>query len=244
MGCGQSHAASIPAVVEIKSGKIGGRSVLITENRYVNVFMGVPYAKPPVGDLRFREPQETDKWEGIRRCLRHSPKAPQKEMIVERFIANHVPSSEDCLYLNIFAPTWSPPEKQANGFAVMVFIHGGAFAVHSSSFYGDIGICRSLCAKDIIVVTVQYRLGILGFAATGDDSCPANLGLRDQAFALRWIKEQIPIFKGDPDNITVAGQSAGGVCTDLLMLSPFSRGDLSVLQFSFSVQLRYFKHDD
>uniref|UniRef100_F1L1M9 Esterase n=1 Tax=Ascaris suum TaxID=6253 RepID=F1L1M9_ASCSU len=226
MGCSQSlpGRASIPQVVEIGSGKISGRSMLVDEGRSVNVFMGIPYAKPPVGILRFQEPQPADRWDGVRNCLRHSPKAPQKELLIERFIASHVASSEDCLYLNIFAPAWPPPQQQPNGFAVMVFIHGGAFAVHSSSFYGDIGICRSLCAKDIIVVTIQYRLGILGFAATGDNSCIANLGLRDQTFALQWIKKNIWVFKGDPDNITIAGQSAGGVCVDLLMLSPYSRG--------------------
>uniref|UniRef100_A0A915BMM7 Carboxylesterase type B domain-containing protein n=1 Tax=Parascaris univalens TaxID=6257 RepID=A0A915BMM7_PARUN len=215
--------ASIPQVVEIGSGKISGRSMPVDEGRFVNVFMGIPYAKPPVGILRFQEPQPADRWNGVRNCLRHSPKAPQKELLIERFIANRVASSEDCLYLNIFAPAWPPPHQQPNGFPVMVFIHGGAFAVHSSSFYGDIGICRSLCAKDIIVVTIQYRLGILGFAATGDRSCIANLGLRDQTFALQWIKKNIWVFKGDPDNITIAGQSAGGVCVDLLMLSPYSQ---------------------
>ncbi|VDM25133.1 unnamed protein product [Toxocara canis] len=223
MGCGQSRAgrASIPSILELECGKIRGKSFRIDEDRSVNVFMGIPYAKPPVGDLRFQEPQPADKWDGVLDCLHHSAKAPQKELFVERFIANHVPSNEDCLYLNVFAPAWPPP--QPNGFAVMVFIHGGAFAVHSSSFYGDIGICRCLCSKDVIVVTIQYRLGILGFAATGDSSCLANIGLRDQTFALRWIKDNIQAFNGDPENITVAGQSAGGVCTDLLTLSPYSR---------------------
>uniref|UniRef100_A0A915AVH1 Carboxylic ester hydrolase n=1 Tax=Parascaris univalens TaxID=6257 RepID=A0A915AVH1_PARUN len=154
----------------------------------------------------------------------HGPRAPQVDMLFER-LSNSVPKSEDCLYLNVFAPDWETPPDQENGRATLVWIHGGAFVIHSSASYGDYGICKYLCAKEVVVVTLQYRLGLFGFSATGDENCVSNLGLRDQTSALRWVKENISSFGGDPDNITVFGQSAGGVCADILALSPYSRGN-------------------
>lgn len=105
----------------------------------------------------------------------------------------------------------------------MVFIHGGGFAVHSSSNYGCATIARNLCTKDVVVVTINYRLGVLGFFTTGDDVCKGNLGLWDQTAALKWVQEHIASFRGDPNNVTIFGQSAGGASVDLLCLSPHSR---------------------
>uniref|UniRef100_A0A914EM43 Carboxylic ester hydrolase n=1 Tax=Acrobeloides nanus TaxID=290746 RepID=A0A914EM43_9BILA len=145
--------------------------------------------------------------------------------MLEKLFTHHinVPKSEDCLYLNVFAPSWKPKEDQPNGFAVMFWIHGGGFAVHSAAHYGDYGICKALCTKDVIVVTINYRLGFFGFLATGDEHAPGNYGLWDQTLALKWVKENISAFGGDPNNITVFGQSAGGMSTDILALSPHSR---------------------
>ncbi|KAH7731513.1 Protein Y71H2AM.13 [Aphelenchoides avenae] len=106
----------------------------------------------------------------------------------------------------------------------MVFIHGGAFVADSAIKYGDIGICTNLVgAHAVVVVTIQYRLGYLGFFSTGDDACDDNIGLWDMTMALQWVKEEICNFGGDPDNVTVFGQSAGGASVDLLAMSPESR---------------------
>lgn len=128
--------------------------------------------------------------------------------------------ASDCLYLNVFTPVWS----KGAPFPVMVFVHGGAFVADSAIKYGDIGICTHLvslaratplmclfkvAAHGVIVVTVQYRLGYLGFFSTADDACDDNVGLWDMTMALQWVKDQIPQFGGDPSNITVFGQSAG-----------------------------------
>ncbi|KAK6021643.1 hypothetical protein OSTOST_12680, partial [Ostertagia ostertagi] len=116
----------------------------------------------------------------------------------------------------------------------MVFIHGGGFVSDSSIKYGDVGICEHLvyynAPKDVVVVTIQYRLGLLGFLSTGDEHCPGNFALWDQTLALRWIQENITFFNGDPNNVTVMGQSAGGACVDLLSICPHSRGQ-SLEQF-------------
>uniref|UniRef100_A0A0N5ALG4 COesterase domain-containing protein n=1 Tax=Syphacia muris TaxID=451379 RepID=A0A0N5ALG4_9BILA len=159
----------------------------------------------------FQEPQPPKSWDNTRLCINHGPRGPQKGLFLERF-GPYIETNEDCLYLNVFAPQW---EFQLNSRPVMVFIHGGGFAVHSSANYGDLNI--------LIVVTIQYRLGLLGFCATGDENCVTNLGLRDQAMALKWVKDNISYFNGDPDNITLFGQSAGAASVDMLCLSPYTR---------------------
>ncbi|KAK6037401.1 Carboxylesterase, partial [Cooperia oncophora] len=126
-----------------------------------------------------------------------------------------------CLTLNVFSPRWAQDSKER--LAVMVWIHGGGFSIHSSSNYGDTSIARNLCAKDVIVVSVNYRLGPLGFFTTGDDVRRGYMGLWDQTLALRWVHDNISAFGGDPGNVTVFGQSAGGASADLLAISPHSR---------------------
>lgn len=106
----------------------------------------------------------------------------------------------------------------------MVFVHGGGFLIHSAANYGDWNICKNICYHDVIVCVIQYRLGLLGFLSTGDDSCPGNFGLWDQLDAFRWIHQNIKGFGGDPDNVTAFGQSAGAASVDLLSLSPYSKG--------------------
>ncbi|GMS90057.1 hypothetical protein PENTCL1PPCAC_12232, partial [Pristionchus entomophagus] len=220
MGTAQSSNILDSRVVETENGKVQGRRLINEGDRQVDTFQGIPFAKPPVGELRFKKPQPPDRWEGIFDARKWGPRAVQKDVFTFG-LWKAGPKSEDCLRLNVFAPCWEPPE---GGFAVMVFVHGGGFSMGDASVYGDRSICETLCLKDVIVVTIQYRLGYLGFWTTGDDACPANLGLWDQAAALQWIQANIAAFGGNKANITVMGQSAGGVSVDLLALSPHSSG--------------------
>ncbi|CAJ0565361.1 unnamed protein product, partial [Mesorhabditis spiculigera] len=185
------------------------------------MYLGIPFAEPPVGELRFKKPEPPSDWEGVRQCTRFGHRAPQSDFFWERWTLG-VGKSEDCLTLNVFAPTWSPPDNE-DGFAVMVFVHGGGFVIDSAVKYGDVGIARYLVRHDVVVVTIQYRLGLLGFFSTGDENCPGNNGLWDQTMALQWVQDNIHAFKGDPRRVTVFGQSAGGASVDLLTLSPHSR---------------------
>ena len=171
----------------------------------------------------------------MRVCQEFGHRCPHEELLLEK-LNSVADKGEDCLHLNVFTPDWSPESVgQPDGFAVMVFIHGGGFCVHSTSHYGDNGICeyvffliaflilifRVLCTKDVIVVTVNYRLGFFGFSA-GDD-IPSNVGLWDQTMALQWVRDNIHAFNGNPNNITIFGQSAGGASVDFLTLSPHSQ---------------------
>uniref|UniRef100_A0A915BSG5 Carboxylic ester hydrolase n=1 Tax=Parascaris univalens TaxID=6257 RepID=A0A915BSG5_PARUN len=209
-------------VIETNCGKIVGRIIAIDGGRIVHAFLGVPFAKPPVGELRFKKAVPPERWSDVRECTKHACRAPQEELLVEKIFLR-VPISEDCLYLNVFAPDWETPPEQSNGRPVMMWIHGGGFAVHSAAHYGDEGIAKNLCAKEVVVVTIQYRLGILGFSATGDSNSIPNLGLWDQMAALKWVKENIAAFGGDPNNVTLFGQSAGAASVDILSLSPYTR---------------------
>ncbi|VDN26037.1 unnamed protein product [Gongylonema pulchrum] len=235
-------------VVGTKYGLVEGVRLVDDGDCQIDAYLGIPFAKPPIGALRFKKPEPPDAWEGIRKTVKFGPRAPQKEFIWSRWMAA-VKTDEDCLYLNVFSPvpTAAAAENQfsvaclllviaitsneklnevlhQNGLAVMVFVHGGGFLIDSASKYGDIGICNNLCRHDVVVVTVQYRLGLLGFFCTGDEACPGNNGLWDQAMALKWVQDNISAFNGDPGRITVFGQSAGGACVDLLSLSPVTRG--------------------
>ncbi|XP_059172208.1 cholinesterase 1-like [Physella acuta] len=186
----------------------------------VEKFLGVPYARAPVGELRFEPPVPPERWQGIRPTQELSPACPQPRMGVE-YIQMHVPefnkTSEDCLYLNIFAPKVTDDRKRH---AVLVFIHGGSYQNGMGAMIDG----SHLAARDIVVVTFNYRLGPLGFLETNDDAFPGNLGLLDQLEALRWIQHNIHHFGGDPSRVTIDGHSAGGCSVGLLMLMPMAKG--------------------
>ncbi|GMR42888.1 hypothetical protein PMAYCL1PPCAC_13083, partial [Pristionchus mayeri] len=220
MGSSQSTSVPDSRIVETEYGKVQGRRLISEGDRQVDAFQGIPFAKAPVGELRFKKPQPPDRWDDIFDARKWGPRAVQKDVFTFGLWKSG-PKSEDCLRLNVFTPCWIPPE---GGFAVMVFVHGGGFAMGDASVYGDRSICETLCLKDVVVVTIQYRLGYLGFWTTGDAACPSNLGLWDQTAALQWIQLNIEAFGGNKDNVTVMGQSAGGVSVDLLAISPHSTG--------------------
>ncbi|GMS91542.1 hypothetical protein PENTCL1PPCAC_13717, partial [Pristionchus entomophagus] len=207
-------------IVETTHGKIQGRKLLYKGDKQVDAFQGIPFAKPPVGELRFKKPEVPEKWEGVKDTKTFGPRSivgPYFNWIVDRVLMGT--PSEDCLYLNVFTPCWKAPE---GGFPVMVFVHGGAFELGDAIAYGDIDLCENIVTRDVIFVTIQYRVGYLGFMTTGDAACPGNNGLWDQTLALRWVNENIEAFGGNKNNITLLGQSAGGASVDMLHLSPHS----------------------
>ncbi|CAB3402866.1 unnamed protein product [Caenorhabditis bovis] len=202
-------------------GPIEGRRLIYKGDRHVDAFQGIPYAAPPVGDLRFALPQAHEKWTSVRETKKFGNRGIQIDQEANKSKYEQFPQGEDNLSLNVFTPVWEPSSK--NGFPVLVFIHGGGFVIDSAVKYGDLSICKGLVMKDVVVVTVQYRLGFLGFWTTGDEEFPDNLALHDMTFALKWIRDNIAAFNGDAENITLMGQSAGGVSVDLLSISPVSR---------------------
>ncbi|UMM32901.1 hypothetical protein L5515_006560 [Caenorhabditis briggsae] len=146
---------------------------------------------------------------------------PPIEMI--KFHKDDIPDEANCLNLNVFAPRWESDEFKTSGRPVMVYVHGGGFELSAPRDYCHYSVSGTLPLKDVVVVTLNYRVGILGFFSTGDDLCRGNFGLWDQTLALKWIQNHIRSFGGDPNNVTVFGQSAGGVSVDMLSLSPHPR---------------------
>ncbi|CAI5664611.1 unnamed protein product [Oreochromis niloticus] len=192
----------------------------------VHAYLGVPFAKPPLGpSLRLAPPQPVEGWEGVRDATKKPPMCVQsKEVLLDlvdklgKLLADIPDISEDCLYLNIYTPA-----NRANNakLPVMVWIHGGGFALGSASIYDGSALAAY---QDVVVVLIQYRLGLLGFLSTGDEHIPGNFGLLDQVEALKWIQQHIHNFGGDPGLVTIFGESAGGVSVSLLLLSPLSDG--------------------
>uniref|UniRef100_A0A1I7UMT8 Carboxylic ester hydrolase n=1 Tax=Caenorhabditis tropicalis TaxID=1561998 RepID=A0A1I7UMT8_9PELO len=189
----------------------------------VDGYLGIPYAKPPVGDLRFKKPVPADVWSETRNCFKYGPVCIQTGGFEE--IAGprqETPEEAGCLTLNVFAPR-APSSEFKNGRPVMVFIHGGGYELCGSADFCAYSLSGTLPLKDVVVVTLNYRLGAFGFFTTGDDVCRGNMGLWDQTLALKWVQQNISSFGGNPNLVTVLGQSAGGASTDLLSLSPHSR---------------------
>lgn len=216
-----ANGAMAQPVVQVAEGRLAGH-----EADGVSAFLGVPFAAPPVGANRWRAPAPAADWQGVRSAAQFAPSCSQGVAPggfgpwTAEYVAQD-PVAEDCLYLNVWAPA-----KRAGKRPVMVWIHGGAFMAGSGSvpIYEGAG----LAAKDVVVVTVNYRLGALGFLAhpelTGEAGASGNYGLMDQVAALRWIKRNIAAFGGDPDQVTIAGQSAGALSVLALMEAPGARG--------------------
>ncbi|KAJ8723138.1 hypothetical protein PYW08_003050 [Mythimna loreyi] len=177
-------------------------------------FKGIPYAQPPVGDLRFKAPQPPKPWEGVRAAKEFGPKCYQNDM----FTNTGKIGSEDCLYLNVY----TPDIKSEKPLPVMFWVHGGAFICGGGDddFYGP----EFLVRQGVVVVTINYRLEILGFLCLDTPEIPGNAGMKDQVQALRWVNKNIASFGGDPKNITIFGESAGGASISYLLISPMSKG--------------------
>jgi para-nitrobenzyl esterase len=183
----------------------------------VRTWRGIPFAAPPVGDLRFRAPRPAAPWSGIRDASEFGPVAPQDREGPFSGADAATPRSEDCLTLNVIAPA-----EAATGMPVMVYIHGGAYSVGSPRDSAFRGVNFAL--RGIVHVTLNYRLnafGYLDFSAYGADN---NLGLRDQVAALEWVRDNIEAFGGDPGNVTVYGESSGANAVTTLLALPAARG--------------------
>ena len=215
--------AQQPAPVKVEQGLLQG----ILEDG-ITVYKGVPFAAPPVGELRWRPPQPPVHWEGVRKADKYSAN-PMQVMVKEYgpWTAEYQPQgevSEDCLYLNIWTTAESSKEKRP----VVMYIPGGAFT-------GGSGNCpvyngEHLAKKGLVVITINYRVGVIGFLALpeltkeSEHNASGNYGLLDQVAALEWIKKNVSVFGGDPNRVTIMGQSAGAASVNYLTASPLAKG--------------------
>ncbi|EYB92299.1 hypothetical protein Y032_0195g1469 [Ancylostoma ceylanicum] len=208
---------SLAQVLQLKPGKILGFDHETKEGGFVEVFLNVPYASPPIGEFRFEKPVPPEPWEGLRDGTKFGASCIQ---LLREFIPPTEQTSEDCLTLNIIRPKKEAPPK---GFPILFWVHGGGYEVGSAPFYGYKGFADIYAAYDIIVVTIQYRLGVYGFFSTGDSEMPGNLGLWDMAEALKFVHANAENIGGNPRSITVWGHSAGSAAVGQLILSPITR---------------------
>jgi para-nitrobenzyl esterase len=203
--------AQQPLPIKVKDGLLQG-----TFEEGLTVYRGIPFAAPPVGDLRWRAPQPPAKWKGIKQATKFAPGPIQ---------GGNLPSgkSEDCLYLNI----WTPAKSADDRIPVLVWIYGGGFGAGATSEKNYSG--ENLAKKGVVLVSIAYRVGQLGFLAHPELSkespnhVSGNYGLLDMIAGLQWVKKNIAAFGGDPDKVTIFGESAGGIAVSMLCASPLAR---------------------
>ena len=211
--------ASDPLKIKTDKGSVDGT---YTTDREVRIFKGIPYAAPPVGNLRWQPPQPAAKWFGTLAAKAYGHHCYQTNPFADMRFDDAGPS-EDCLTVNI----WSPTKAKPSSLPVMLWIHGGGYTAGSASEPRHDG--QFLAHRNVVIVTLNYRLGIFGFfthpdlAAESPHHAAGNYGLLDQAAALAWVSRNITAFGGDPNNITVFGESAGSFAVSSLMASPLSK---------------------
>lgn len=217
-------AQSKPPIVTTLNGKVSG-----IRKGELSIFKGIPFAAPPVGDLRWKAPQPVVNWPGVKACDKFSASPMQPtpvpfSMWTEEFIAPPKPLSEDCLYLNI----WTKGKSKKDKLPVFVWIYGGGFTSGSAACAVYDG--EEMAKQGIVFVSINYRVGVFGFLAHPEltresgKRASGNYGLMDQLEALRWIQKNISAFGGDPNNVTIAGQSAGSFSINALVASPLGKG--------------------
>ncbi|KAM4012286.1 fatty acyl-CoA hydrolase precursor, medium chain-like [Anomaloglossus baeobatrachus] len=211
--------------VKTQYGELRGKTLSAEgTDRTVHAFYGVPFAKPPVGPLRFAAPEPPTAWTSVREASDYAPMCLQDYHAMEQLLeavkakCDIPPASEDCLYLNIFTPA---DRVKGEKLPVMVFIHGGALVMGGAMMFEGSALGAH---ENLVVVSIQYRLGLLGFLSSGDDRAPGNYGFLDQVAALQWVQENIVDFGGDPDSVTIFGESAGGISISALVASPLAKG--------------------
>ncbi len=212
-------SAAAATQVRISSGLLRGT---VGNDPAIHVFRGIPYGAPPVGDLRWRPPQPVKPWKGVRDATHFGPRPMQPPIFSDMVFRDTM--SEDCLYLNV----WTPAKSMKERLPVMVWIFGGGFQAGSTSEPRQDG--ENLAKRGVVVVSMNYRLGVFGFLAHPDltkespHKASGNYGLLDQVAALRWVQNNIAAFGGDPNNVTIFGESAGSFSVCGLMASPLAKG--------------------
>lgn len=211
----QQLIKTMPAQVKIENGMLEG-----TNNVGIHIFKGIPFAQPPIGNLRWREPQPVKNWEGIRAANHFGPRAMQLPLYSDMMFRSDG-MSEDCLYLNVWAPA------KAEKLPVLVYFYGGGLVGGDGSEYRYDG--ENMARKGIIAITVNYRLTVFGFMAHPEltkespYNASGNYGFMDQNAALLWVKKNIYAFGGDPNNVTIAGESAGSYSVSAQMAAQVSK---------------------
>lgn len=213
-------------VVQTTAGKVTG---LKTTDGKIAVYKGIPFATPPVGDLRWKVPQPVAPWTGVKACTAFGPSPMQGKpvpfsMWSLEFLIPEAPISEDCLYVNV----WTGAKKATDKLPVLVWIYGGGFSSGGSGV--PIYDGEAMARKGIVFVSINYRVGVFGFlahpelTAESPNKASGNYGIMDQIAALQWVRDNIAAFGGDPANVTIAGQSAGSMSVNCLVASPLARG--------------------
>ncbi|RYY03316.1 MAG: carboxylesterase family protein [Gammaproteobacteria bacterium] len=213
-------------VVKTNSGQISGS---LSDDKSVHIFKGIPFAAPPIGDLRWKAPQPVKPWQGIKQTTAFAPSPMQAipnefGVYTREFLIKDEPLSEDCLYLNVWTAAKSAIEKRP----VIVWIYGGGYVSGGTNV--PIYDGEALAKKGVILVSIAYRVGIFGFFSHPEltrespNHTSGNYGLMDQAAALTWVQNNIAAFGGDPKNVTIAGQSAGAFSVNYLVASPHTKG--------------------
>src|SRR5690348_7123272 len=211
------------SVVKTDAGVVSG-----TVKDDVHIFKGIPFAAPPIGDLRWKAPQPVQHWTGVKVCDKFSASPMQASpapfsMWTEEFLIPKEPIGEDCLYLNVWTGAKSAKEKRA----VLVWIYGGGFQSGGSAC--PIYDGEAMAKKGIVFVSINYRVGVFGFFAHPEltkesgNNASGNYGIMDQVAALQWVQKNIAAFGGDPKNVTIAGQSAGSMSVNCLVASPLAK---------------------
>lgn len=236
---GGSMPKPVPQV-QVESGRLGGLKVAALP--LGGAFLGIPYAAQPVGRLRWRAPQAAPSWKGVRAATQYGPACPQapSPWLPEMLGIEKMPTDEACLYLNI----WTRDLRPQKGLPVLVWVHGGG-NVEGSGEWPPLGI--TLAQQGVVVVSINYRLGALGFlafpalSAESEHGVSGNYGHLDQLEALRWVRRNIKQFGGDPDQVTIGGQSSGSLDVCNLMASPLSQGlfERAILQSGVCVDSVY-----
>jgi len=206
-------------IVKTANGTLEG----VNEDSGIRTFKGIPFAQPPVGDLRWKEPKPVQNWPGVRKADHFGPRAMQRSVYAD-MIFHSDGVSEDCLYLNI----WAPPASAGKNLPVLVYFYGGGLTTGDGSEFRYAG--ETFAKKGIIAITVNYRLGVFGFmahpalTAESKHHSSGNYGLMDQTEALRWVQKNIAAFGGDPKKVTIGGESAGSFSVSAQMATPLAKG--------------------
>jgi para-nitrobenzyl esterase len=209
-----------PAQSQIREAAVTGGRVSGVVTNGIAAFKGIPFAAPPVGDLRWKAPQPVKAWTGVKAATTFGASCLQDTTFVKLFGAPEL-ISEDCLYLNV----WTPAKSANERLPVMVWIYGGAFTGGMTSIPAYDGAL--LAEKGVVLVSIAYRVGAFGFLAHPEltkEGGTGNFGLQDQIAGLRWVKDNISKFGGDPRAVTIFGESAGGISVSMLAASPAAKG--------------------